>query len=218
MDTIKKIFSNHTEALLHHRLQDQVVPFVLASASLTKQAILRALGIRFSCDAADIDEDRIQVRPPGQLVERIAIEKASVIKERHPGSLIVAADTLIFHEGKPIGKPFDIRHAHEILSLLSGSSHQALTGLAVWDPLSKQMKTCVESSVVQFHSLTDAMIEQYVKTGEPMGKAGAYALQGKGRELVKSLEGDLTNIYGLPVTALLTLLSTLDYEFIPQDI
>ena len=216
VDTIKKIISNQTAALLH-RKNDEVIPLVLASASPTKQKILQLLGIAFSCDPADIDETEVQAISPEELVVKIAQKKAEVVRQRHKKSLIVAADTLIFHEGKPIGKPSNVQSAHEILRRLSDNEHLAMTGLAIWDPISKQMKTHVEVAVVQFHSLNDEIIEQYVETGEPMGKAGAYALQGKGNELVKSLSGDRTNVYGLPVKALLNILSSLNYDFVAQS-
>lgn len=216
METLKKIFLNGSRALLHHRKSDRIVPLVLASSSPTKQKILELLGIGFTSDPAAIDETKIVAETSERLVEKIARMKGLVVKERHPQSVVVAADTLIFHEGKPIGKPIDEEGACEILKLLSGSAHLAMTGLAVWDPLTERMVTHVEVSTVQFRLLTHAMITAYVQTGEPMGRAGAYALQGKGGELVESLKGERTNVYGLPVKALINLLSSLDYDFVPD--
>ncbi len=213
---VNKLFPDAQGVVLEHRESRVITPLILASASPAKKAILRVLGFEFEIDPADIDERGFQADFPRDLVQIIAVAKLDEVLPRHSKGVIVSADTLIFHEGEPMGKPKDNQEAHVMLTQLSGGVHHAMTGIALWDSRSSQTICHVEESEVVFHDLTDKQIQEYVATGEPMGKAGAYALQGKGRELVKSLSGDVSNVYGLPVTSFLKLLSKLNYKPIPQ--
>lgn len=170
---------------------------VLASSSPRRVDILRFRGYEFTADPADIVEYFDRSLPVREAMEALALAKATAVAPRHPGDAVLAADTMVFLGGEPIGKPDGKNGAREMLRALSGRSHEVITGGALVWPDGKQTFSVV--TTVVFYELTDAQIERYVASGEPLGKAGSYAIQGAGSMLVRYVEGDYLNIVGLPL-------------------
>ena len=163
---------------------------ILASQSPRRRELLERMGIRnFRVVSADIDEREEEQLPPEQLVCRLALRKAEAVAEKAPkGAVIIAADTVVSLDGTVLGKPGDKLEAFKMLSTLSGNRHQVYTGLCViWDG---DKRTEYEVTDVTFRELGEKEIEDYIATGEPMDKAGAYGIQGYGALLVERIEGD----------------------------
>jgi septum formation protein len=181
----------------------QLYPIVLASASKARAALLQQAGFIFTVDPADIDESRYQADSAEELVKILALEKAKVTAVRHPQAWVLAADTIIVDkvDGAEIihGKPHDATHAVTMLRALSGHAHRVMTGLCLYVPSSQRFLVESETTLVTFHALDDEMIKRYVETGEPLGKAGGYAIQGKGHELICDVSGNVDNVVGLPI-------------------
>jgi len=190
------------------------VPLVLASSSPSKCAILRALGLRVLIDPADIVEEVKPGDEPETVVRSLAEQKGRVVARRHPEALVIGTDTIVYADGAPIGKPRDREHARNILRRFSGTTHSILTGLVVVEQKTLRQSLHVCRTDVTFRQLSPQTIERYVSTEEPMGKAGAYALQGTGALLVERIEGEYSNVLGLPIPTLVTALGDLGYELI----
>ena len=185
---------------------------ILASQSPRRRELLERMGIRnFRVVSADIDEREEEQLPPEQLVCRLALRKAEAVAEKAPkGAVIIAADTVVSLDGTVLGKPGDKLEAFKMLSTLSGNLHQVYTGLCViWDG---DKRTEYEVTDVTFRELGEKEIEDYIATGEPMDKAGAYGIQGYGALLVERIEGDYYNVMGLPVCRLGTVLLELGVD------
>ena len=185
---------------------------ILASQSPRRRELLERMGIRnFRVVSADIDEREEEQLPPEQLVCRLASRKAEAVAEKAPkGAVIIAADTVVSLDGTVLGKPGDKREAFKMLSTLSGNRHQVYTGLCViWDG---DKRTEYEVTDVTFRELGEKEIEDYIATGEPMDKAGAYGIQGYGALLVERIEGDYYNVMGLPVGRLVQMLRRVDVD------
>ena len=175
---------------------------ILASQSPRRRELLERMGIRnFRVVSADIDEREEEQLPPEQLVCRLALRKAEAVAEKAPkGAVIIAADTVVSLDGTVLGKPGDKLEAFKMLSTLSGNRHQVYTGLCViWDG---DKRTEYEVTDVTFRELGEKEIEDYIATGEPMDKAGAYGIQGYGALLIQGISGDYYNVMGLPVCRL----------------
>ena len=159
---------------------------------------------------ADIDETPFAGEAPLTLVERLARAKAAAVAaQATPGEIVVAADTIVTHDGRILGKPHDESDACRMLRELSGRTHQVATGACIIkagdtaESHAAQSESFISVTDVTFYELTDAQIEAYVETGEPLDKAGAYGIQGVGgRMLVKKIDGDFYNVVGLPIAAL----------------
>jgi septum formation protein len=168
---------------------------------------MRIFGVPFEVVAADVDETHRPGESPHSYVERLAREKASAVAA---GDVVaVGADTAVVHEGEILGKPLHPAEAESMLERLSGKPHHVVTGVAVaWvEDGVVVVESLVESALVHFAVLTGVEIADYVATGEPLDKAGAYALQERGGLLVESIEGHPTTIVGLPLPATRRLLS-----------
>lgn len=180
---------------------------VLASASPRRAELLRAAGYTFDVRPVDVDERRAPDEAPDGYVLRVAIEKAKAAMARHPGDLIVAADTTValgdpdegeFVEPRVVlGKPANAADAARMLRQLSGRVHEVLTGVVVTS--GERGIRFVDSTRVWFAPLTEEDIAWYVASGEPMDKAGAYAIQGLASRFVPRIEGSYANVVGLPV-------------------
>ena len=162
--------------------------------------MLARLGYRFTAEAAEIDETVRRDAAPERAVTEIALRKAEKVQKNHPGNLVVGADTLVFLNGKALGKPEGEEDAARMLKSLSGRAHEVYTGVAVLSPRSRE--TFFSRTLVRFYELSDEYIARYIATGEPTDKAGAYGIQGFGALLVEGIEGDWSNVVGLPVAAL----------------
>ena len=172
---------------------------ILASASPRRRELLGLLGIPFSVVSPEIEEIPFPDEPPREFAERMAREKASVIKAEADSTLI-AADTIVVQGSTILGKPIDAAHAFEMLSGLSGLTHQVITAVCV----RHHDVYCVFSVVtaVEFRVLDPDEIKFYIATGEPMDKAGAYAIQGGAAHMVRSISGSYTNVVGFPLCEL----------------
>jgi len=170
---------------------------VLASSSPRRAELLRNAGIPFALCAVDVTEVRRPVEWPEDFVRRVAEEKAAAAFTRQPGKFVLAADTVVIVEGQMLGKPADAPDATRMLRLLSGGSHLVTTGVCLRGPGVED--TRAETTTVSFSPLTDEEIAEYIATGEPMDKAGAYGIQGIASRWVTHLEGCYFNVVGLPV-------------------
>ncbi len=159
--------------------------------------MLKSAGIAFRAQAADIDESHLQGETPLDYVRRLAREKA----EAAPGELVLGADTVVVIDGQILGKPVDAADAVRMLRLLSGRKHEVITGVCLLYRNEPGREVVVDHEVtdVVFAALTAAEIDDYVATGEPMDKAGAYAIQGLASRFVERIEGSYSNVVGLPV-------------------
>jgi septum formation protein len=170
---------------------------ILASQSPRRLALLEQLGFRVQVRVSGIDEKPLPNESVDTRVVRLASAKAMAVASDNDLIPIVAADTLIVLEGEPIGKPASLTQAASILASLSGKSHDVFTGTAI--VCEGALFHCVVKTEVTFKALTKKEIRAYCQSGEPMGKAGAYAIQGLGATLVKSIHGSYSNVVGLPL-------------------
>lgn len=175
---------------------------ILASASPRRKEILEITGLSFSVDAGDYEEDMDLELGPHQLARFLSAQKAKTIAVKYRNALVIAADTFIVFKGGLMGKPHTKSEAGRMLSLLSGKVHSVITGFTVIDTYTKRKLSQSVETRVYFKKMTAQEIEAYISTGEPLDKAGAYAIQGIGAVLVKKIEGDFFNVMGLPLNSL----------------
>lgn len=175
---------------------------ILASASPRRKDILEKTGLKFQVDAGAYEEDMGLDMEPHKLARFLSLEKASAVARKFTNGLIIAADTFIIFKGEVLGKPHTDKEAKRMLSLLNGKTHSVITGFTILDTGSnKKISRSVETKV-SFKKLTENEIKAYIKSGEPLDKAGAYAIQGLGAVIVKYIEGDYFNVMGLPLSSL----------------
>ncbi len=174
---------------------------VLASQSPRRKELLGRMGLEFVTQASKIDESAFDGLEARELVATLSREKAQWIAKQLDGeTLVIGADTVVVRDGAALGKPKDAEDAVAMLLSLSGRDHQVCTGVTVCR--GDRVLTQVEETQVTFRDLTEAEVRQYVSTGEPMDKAGAYGIQGLGGLLVEGIRGDYSNVVGLPVCRL----------------
>jgi septum formation protein len=179
---------------------------VLASASPRRTQLLTLLGIAHVVDAAhDVDETPRPGEEPAALAERLARAKALGVVPRHPGTPVLAADTVVVLEGELLGKPADAAEAEAMLARLGGRTHEVVTAVAL--ALDGRVDARVDRTRVRFRPLDPTLIRDYVATGEPLDKAGSYGLQGYGAVLVDRIEGDCFGVIGLPLRLVVDLLA-----------
>ena len=206
---------------------------VLASASPRRQELLRNAGIAFEVQPADIDEAPLPGENPRECAERLAREKALAVWKTRPHEVVLGADTVVVIDGSILNKPADLSDAARMLHLLSGRTHEVITGVCVvrraapkpatresretarskiryelLETENGELRTTSESTLVTMSAIPEKEIEEYVATGEPMDKAGAYAIQGRASRWIPRIEGDYTNVVGLPVALVYRLLSS----------
>lgn len=177
---------------------------ILASASPRRRELMALYGLPFTIRAADIDETMDPEKPPFDEVARVSRCKAMAVG-REPEDIVVAADTIVVCGGKVLGKPRDEEDAARMLRLLSGSTHQVMTGCTVLG--GSRAETFTQVTELHFRPLSEQEIGRYIATGEPMDKAGAYGVQGLGALLVERIDGDFFNVMGLPVLLLSRMLA-----------
>lgn len=174
---------------------------ILASQSPRRKELLTQMGLTFDILPAQGEEDADTSLPPAEYVKQLALQKAAEVAAKcNPEDLVIGADTIVVLDGKILGKPKNAAHAFKMLSNLSTRRHTVYTGLALIQG-EKQMLG-VEATQVRFCNLTEQEILSYISTGEPMDKAGAYGIQGRGALLVDSIQGDFYNVVGLPICRL----------------
>ena len=172
-------------------------PVVLASGSPRRAEILTSVGWEFVKSVPDVDESEREGEPPEDYVQRLAIEKALAVAHMHPGATVLAADTTVVVDDKILGKPVDIDDARRMLRMLSGRWHDVLTGVAI--SRNGQARVGIERTGVKFVQMSDAEVEFLAMLGDPLDKAGAYAVQAQAALFIEAINGDYWNVVGLPV-------------------
>ena len=184
-------------------------PIVLASASPRRKELLARLFEAFEIIPSTVDEDAIEA-PAQSLALVLANAKAADVFEQRPDNLVIGCDTVVSLDEKTLGKPGSEEEARIMLEQLSGKSHEVITGVCLLYPGGN--KSFSERSLVTFREIEPAEIAEYIRTGEPMDKAGAYAIQGGGKKFAARIQGDIDNIIGLPVAALQKALEEIGYR------
>lgn len=179
---------------------------ILASASPRRAELLEQIGLNFKIIPSTFQEETIPEDAPARLVMELALSKAKQVAEGISEGLVIGADTIVFLEDRVLGKPSGIEEAVRMLAQLSGKEHQVFTGIALIEVPGEKSRIDYEMTRVQFRSLSRDEIEAYVSTKEPLDKAGAYGIQGKGAVLVESIHGCYFNVVGLPIVRLVTML------------
>ena len=186
---------------------------VLASASPRRKALLEQAGISFIVDTASVPEDSDE-KNPGKLVMELAQRKAKAVLSRHPDKWVIGADTVVFYDGEILGKPQDENEAYDMLSMLCGRRHEVITGVCMLKGTGNGSsapikKLFTEKTSVYMYDMPSDILKWYVSTKEPLDKAGAYGIQGKGAVLVERIEGDYNNVVGLPLAKVFAVLEKL---------
>lgn len=188
-------------------------PLLLASTSPRRRFLLREAGIAFDAVAPrDVAEDVPPGEPAEELVVRHALAKARSVAGANRGRLVLGADTVVVLDERVFGKPAEEEEARAMLAQLAGRTHTVYTGLALVDGPSGRELAEAEATAVTMRPLGDEEIKYYVATGEPLDKAGAYAVQGRGALLVERVDGDYFNVVGLPLYRLSKMLAALGYD------
>ncbi len=183
----------------------------LASSSPRRRELLEKVGIPFTCILSHGDESRPPELSPGELVQELARRKAfAAEKDPGPGDIILGADTLVALGDRVLGKPSSREEAFSMLSALSGKVHTVYTGCCL--RMAEGSESFLSAAEVEFYPLSPKEIQAYIETGEPMDKAGAYGIQGKGCVLVKAIRGDYFTIVGLPVAEVIRRVRRLETE------
>lgn len=177
-------------------------PLILASASPRRRRLLTQIQIPFRVVPGDGDEAETGCGPR-EMCQRLAGKKAIQVRSLAGPFWILGADSIVVIANRVLGKPRDESEAREMLSLLGGTEHRVVTGFCILDPSGRPAHSESVSTAVRFKPLADTEIEAYIHTGEPFGKAGAYAIQGIGAFMVESISGSYTNVVGLPICAVI---------------
>ncbi len=173
---------------------------ILASASPRRKELLQYVVPEFDTVPADIDETIPENIAAEESAEFLAVKKASFISARYPDSIVIGSDTIVLIDGTVLGKPADAKDAEQMLKRLSGRTHAVITGVCL--ACGELRESFSSKTLVKFYPLSTKEIKDYIATGEPMDKAGAYGIQGKGCILAESVNGDFFNVVGLPAAAL----------------
>lgn len=185
---------------------------VLASASPRRKELLEKIGLVFKIAPSDYPEDCQADVLPESRAKSISISKAAAVTCKYPDAIVIAADTFGILRGKILGKPHTPAEAVKMLQMISGKSHRVITGLTLIDSARHKMVTRVVETRVYIKKLNLREIENYVATGEPLDKAGAYAIQGLGSVIVEKIIGDYYNVVGLPLNTLTGILREFGIE------
>ncbi len=185
---------------------------ILASGSPRRREILGRLGAPFTVEPSGVDETPLTGEGPEELAARLALAKARDVAARHTDGLVIGADTLVAREGRIFGKPRDRAEATEMLRQLRDGQHLVVTGLAVVRASDGAERVTTVPAAVVMRAYSDAEIERYVDTGEPLDKAGAYGAQGEGARLITRIDGPFLTVVGLPLDQLRPLLRELGFD------
>ena len=175
------------------------LPFILASASPRRREMLAAIGLEFGVEAAEADEQVLPGEDPQTFVIRIAQDKAQIVAKRYPGTWILAADTVVVENGDILGKPVDAEDAVLMLKRLVDRTHEVWTGFCLCLADQDKLLCQATKTEVQFADLPDQAILAYVRSGDPLDKAGSYGIQSLGGFMVRGIRGSYSNVVGLPL-------------------
>ncbi|KKT01166.1 MAG: septum formation protein Maf [Candidatus Nomurabacteria bacterium GW2011_GWF2_43_8] len=181
---------------------------ILASTSPRRQKLLAQTGLKFEIIASNYDEDITLPLPPGELVKFISRKKAESVARNYDDAIVIGGDTLVYFDGQVLGKPHISLRAKEMLKMLSGNEHSIFTGFTVIDTKNGKIASDFIEAKVKFKNLSDEEINEYIETGEPLTRAGAYDIQKVRETFVERFTGDYEGIVGLPVGPLLKVLET----------
>ena len=175
---------------------------ILASGSPRRKELLEKIGLKFEVEPSNYEENTNSKLRPHELAKSLSFEKARTVANKHKNALVIAADTFIVFKGKILGKPYTETEARKMLETISGKPHSVVTGFSIIDTEDKKTVSRSVETKVYIRRLTPSEIDAYVKSREPLDKAGAYAIQGLGSVIVEKIEGDYFNVIGLPLSAL----------------
>lgn len=175
---------------------------ILASSSPRRKELLSGLGLSFVIDSSDVDESFAPGTPPQQVVQMLALRKASAVAHKYNEGLVIGSDTIVVLNDEILGKPSDDADAYHMLSKLQAQTHQVLSGVAIVNASTGESKVSFSCTEVTMRALSDKQIHKYVQSGEPRDKAGAYAIQGLGSTIVERISGDYFTVVGLPLCLL----------------
>lgn len=174
---------------------------ILASASPRRKEILELADLKFDIMPSNAQEITTKTAPNEVVMELASIKAKDIYEKSEKQSMIVGADTVVAYQGQILGKPTDETDAKRMLTMLSGQTHEVYTGVCVIED--EKIKTFYEETKVTFYEISDEQIDRYIKTGEPMDKAGSYGIQGKAAVFIKGIEGDYYNVVGFPIARFL---------------
>lgn len=183
---------------------------ILASGSLRRKELLEKAGLHFDVIVSDYEEDMTLPLSPGELVKHLSRGKAEAVAKEHKDAIVLSADTIVAYDSQILGKPHTEEKAEKMLQLLSGKQHSVFTGFTIMLLEENKIISRAVETKVYFNRLSDAEIKKYVATGDPLEKAGAYAIQKIGDTFVEKIEGDYNNVVGLPIDDVLVVLC---YDF-----
>jgi septum formation protein len=175
---------------------------ILASASPRRKELLEKIGLKFEVEPSNYSENMRSKLSPDELARSISLEKAKVVASKHKNAIVIAADTFIVFGGKILGKPGTEAKARKMLMMLKGKSHSVITGFTILDTDNDKVLTKSVETIIHIKDLTSEEVDTYVRSKEPLDKAGAYAIQGLGSVIVEKIEGDYFNVIGLPLSVL----------------
>ncbi|MBO8172540.1 MAG: septum formation inhibitor Maf [Bacillaceae bacterium] len=190
---------------------------ILASSSPRRKQLMEGMGLNFDVIPSRVDETVSEDLEPSEIVETLALRKASEVAERVGGGIVIGSDTVVVLDGNVLGKPRDESHAFDMLNRLQGRTHLVYSGLAVIDNGTGRQISGHCVTRVHMKSLSPRKIKKYIDSGEPLDKAGSYAIQGIGATLIDFIEGDYFNVVGLPVSLLADYLEELGIDVLSGD-
>jgi septum formation protein len=179
---------------------------ILASQSPNRRQLLAAMGVKFDVVPSEYEEEFDESRDHRELAQELALGKALDVANKHPDALVIGADTFAVYEGRQIGKPHTPEKALETLRMLNGQTHEVVTGIAMVHAAAGKQHVRLAVATVTFKQHPDERLQQYVATGDPLDKSGAYGLQNKGGFLPESIDGDEDAIVGLPTQVVANML------------
>lgn len=181
----------------------RISPIILASASPRRHELLTQAGVDFTVVVPGCDETPIPGESPREMVERLALMKASAVADSYPDAYVIGADTTVFIDGESLGKPISVTEACEMLGKIQGRTHEVWGGIAITHRGSGFARCWSHVTAVTMRTMTPDTIRTYVDTGEPMDKAGSYAIQGLGLQFVDTINGSYSNVVGLNIASLM---------------
>ena len=181
----------------------QRAPIILASSSPRRKELLSQAGVAFTIIVSGCDETPVPGESAQEMVERLAVVKAAVVADQHPHAYVIGADTTVCIDGEVLGKPESFEDACSMLRKIQGRTHEVLGGIAIINRAHGLEKRWSHATKVTMAPMSEEVIARYVRSGEPMDKAGSYAIQGLGLQFVDTVEGSYSNVVGLNISALM---------------
>lgn len=195
-------------------MADKETKIILASGSPRRADLLARIGVEFELEPSQVQERPHMDEAPPDYIIRIARAKVVAVARKRESGLVIGADTIVVLDGRLLGKPEDEEDARRMLRQISGKWHAVMTGLALYDAATRREVADYDKTLVRFAQMTEREIDWYVKTGEPMDKAGSYGIQGLGGLFVDEIAGNYYNVVGLPLPLLYRLARRLGYAFV----